>query len=248
MSPKTAPIIVRPTTPADFDGIIELTRATYPGSAPWGISQLQSHLDLFPEGQLVAIDPDDHRVVGMAASLIVLWDDYEFSDNWREFTEQGTFRNHDPEHGHTLYGAEVMVRPGRRGRGIGKALYTARREIAERHGLWRIRAGARLRSYHRYAKHMSAEEYVSKVVAGELKDPTLSFQLREGFHVLGVVANYLANDPESLGYAAVIEWLAQRGTMPAQSAAPGGSAAPNDEITTRVDPPAAAGTTENSVA
>jgi hypothetical protein len=38
-------------------------------------------------------------------------------------------------------------------------------------------------------------------------DPTLSFQLKEGFHVLAVVPHYLTDDPESMGYAAVIEWL-----------------------------------------
>ena len=42
---------------------------------------------------------------------------------------------------------------------------------------------------------------------GEIGDPTLSFQLRQGFHVLAVVQGYLRNDPESLGYAAVIEWI-----------------------------------------
>ena len=36
------------------------------------------------------------------------------------------FVNHDPENGHTLYGAEIMVRPGVQGRGIGKKLYRRR--------------------------------------------------------------------------------------------------------------------------
>jgi hypothetical protein len=54
---------------------------------------------------------------------------------------------------------------------------------------------------------MSAEEYVSRVVRGELRDPTLSFQLHRGFRVLSVVSRYLTHDPESQGYAAVIEWL-----------------------------------------
>jgi hypothetical protein len=44
-------------------------------------------------------------------------------------------------------------------------------------------------------------------VQGELSDPTLSFQLRRGFRVLATVSGYLRHDPESLGYAAVIEWL-----------------------------------------
>ena len=46
-----------------------------------------------------------------------------------------------------------------------------------------------------------------EVVAGRLTDPTLSFQLRERFRVLAIVADYLRHDPESLGYAAVIEWI-----------------------------------------
>jgi hypothetical protein len=41
---------------------------------------------------------------------------------------------------------------------------------------------------------------------GSIFDATLSFQLRRGFRVLAVVGGYLKNDPESLGYAAVIEW------------------------------------------
>ena len=54
---------------------------------------------------------------------------------------------------------------------------------------------------------LKPEEYVIAVVEGLEYDPTLSFQLKEGFHVLAVVPHYLSDDPESLGYAAVIEWL-----------------------------------------
>ncbi len=258
-------VIVRNTTPDDFAGIVALTEETYPGSPPWSASQLASHVDVFGEGQFVAIDTATDEVVGMAASLIVLWDDYEFTDTWRDFTDGGFFRNHDPDHGHTLYGAEVMVSPGRRGLGIGKAIYSARLELAERLGLWRIRAGARLRGYHRYAKRLTAREYTDRVVRGITSDPTLSFQLRQGFTVLGVVPNYLAHDPESLGWAAVIEWknpafspppdrdqrsadYVQRGVMPAQVSAPGGSAAPTLDTTTRAVDPTSRGTTVNSAA
>ncbi len=197
---------MRTTTPDDFSGIIALTEETYPGSPPWSTAQLATHRQVFPDGQFVAIDTATGGVVGMAASLIVLWDDYDFDSSWRDFTDAGYFRNHDPDHGHTLYGAEVMVSPGRRGLGIGKAIYAARLALAERLGLWRIRAGARLRGYHRHAPRLTAREYTDRVVRGTLTDATLSFQLRQGFQVLGVVPNYLAHDPESLGWAAVIEW------------------------------------------
>lgn len=207
MSPTKGPYHVEHTRPEHFDGIRALTEMVYPGAPPWSHAQLQSHLNVFPEGQFVVIDDDTNIVIGMAASLIVWWDDYEFTENWLSFTDAGMFTNHDPEKGRTLYGAEVMTHPKRRGLGVGKALYKARRKLVEDLGLLRIRAGARLRGYHRYADQMSAEEYAIKVGRGELNDPTVSFQISQGFHIMAVVEGYLRHDPESLGWAAVIEWI-----------------------------------------
>jgi len=204
-APALLPVLVRPTRRRDFPGIISLCERVYSGR-PWREDQLESHLKVFPEGQLVAIDPGTNRIVGMAASLIVLWDDYDMDVDWKGITDSGMFTNHDPE-GHTLYGAEVMTDPSLRRRGIGKALYAARRDLARRLKLLRIRAGARLRGYHQYADRMSPDEYVTKIVKGEIIDPTLTFQLRQRFRVIAVVEDYLERDPESLGYAAVIEWV-----------------------------------------
>lgn len=203
---ERAEIQVRPTRLEDFDPLIGMCRDVYPDVLPWGREQLASHLRVFPEGQLVAVEKGTGRVLGMASSLVIRWDDYDLEANWRDFTDHGMFTNHDPT-GKTLYGAEVMVSPYAQGRGVGSALYRARRELVRRLGLKRIRAGARLRGYHKVAGRMSAEEYVDRVVAGELYDATLSFQLNRGFEVLGVVQDYLHSDPESLGWAALIEWL-----------------------------------------
>ena len=198
---------VRNTRLDDIDGIAALSREIYPESPPWSAAQIRSHLTVFPQGQFVAMETATRQVVGMAASLIILWDDYHAAMDWNAFTANGMFTNHDPIQGRTLYGAEIMVRPTLQRSGIGKKIYQARRELAERLGVLRIRAGARLRGYHRYAHRMSAEEYVMRVVRGRLHDPTLSFQLKQGFHVLGVVSGYLHYDPESRGYAAIIEWI-----------------------------------------
>lgn len=215
------PAIVREMRRGDFAGIIQVNREVYPGAPTWTVEQLESHLQVFPEGQLVAVDPDSDALLGMAASLIVLWDDYDMHDSWRDFTDRGMFTNHDPGHGRTLYGAEIMVRPKTQGRGVGRVLYDARRELTERLGLLRIRAGARLACYHRYADRMDAEEYVRAVVAERIRDDTLSFQLHRGFHVIGVVENYLRYDPASLGYAAVIEWINERaGSAPPSDTTP----------------------------
>ena len=206
-APATDRVRVRNTEPRDFAGISELCRCVYPNERPWMAEQLTSHLRVFPEGQFVAIDLDGDRVVGMQANLLVRWECYDDFDSWEDFTADGMFTNHDPVHGRTMYGAEAIVDPTMQGHGIGGKLYSTRRELIERLALPRIRGGARLRSYHSYARAMSAADYVVKVVHGEIDDQTLSFQLHEGFHVLAVVPHYLGEDPETLGYAALIEWL-----------------------------------------
>ncbi len=204
---KKSEIIVRRTEKEDFPQIIKLSRKIYPNDDPWKEKELASHLEVFPEGQFVAVETGTSEIVGMSASLIISWEDYHIEESWHDFTNGGMFTNHDPHNGRTLYGAEVMVAPDRQRRGIGKKIYTARRELVEQLDLLRIRAGARLRNYHRFAAQMSAEAYVRNVIRKEIGDPTLSFQLRQNFKVIAVVSNYLSNDAESLGKAAIIEWI-----------------------------------------
>ena len=207
MANTSGEVRVRNTQPRDFEAIGDLCRRVYPDTTPWQPEQLASHLRVFPEGQFVCVAGPEERVVGMSAGLIILWDDYETLDCWEEFTANGMLTNHDPHRGHTFYGAEVIVDPTLQGHGVGGKIYAARRALVERLGLWRIRGGARLRDYHTYAGVMTASEYVVAVVHGFLTDRTLGFQLHEGFHVIAVVPHYLTEDPETLGYAAVIEWL-----------------------------------------
>jgi GNAT superfamily N-acetyltransferase len=208
ISPDPIPfaVEVRCLAVRDFPRITELGRVLYPDEKPWRAATLQSQLDEFARGQLVAVDPASREVVGYAASLIISWEDYGHYHTWNEITASGTFRTHDPT-GRTLYGADVMVDPACQGRGVGKAIYAARRQMCIDLNLRRIRAMARLRDYHRHHQTLSASAYVDRVVASELRDPTLTFQLGQGFEVVDVVDGYLVNDPESMGFAAVIEWL-----------------------------------------
>ena len=199
-------VVVRNTQPQDFAQIVEVCQRVYPNAIPWDEQVLGMHRARFPMGQLVAVDAATQEVLGMSASLIIRWADYDMHHTYNEVTGGGTFSTHDPR-GHTLYGAEVMVDPLAQGQGVGKKIYAARRNLCRKLHLGRIRAGARLRNYHQYADRMSAQEYVDQVVAGEIGDPTLSFQMKQDFKVLDVVEGYLPRDPDSRGYAAVIEWL-----------------------------------------
>lgn len=205
---KAPELIVRTTRIEDYDEIAKISRLLYRQDF-WTRQEIASHLQVFPEGQLVAVQASGGAVVGMAAGLIVSWDDYSRRDAWEDFTDEGMFTNHDPENGRTFYGAEVMVHPDMQGQGIGSALYVAREKLVKRLGLLRIRCGSRLLGFHRHSDEMSPAEYVTRVVKGDLHDPVLSFQIRRGFRVIDVVPGYLPDDPHSLGYAALIELLNQ---------------------------------------
>jgi ribosomal protein S18 acetylase RimI-like enzyme len=219
MATEASPqISIRHTQPRDVAGIVELCQRVYPDTPPWRPDQLQSHLRIFPEGQFVAVVGPTEQVVGMGASCIVRWDHYHMLDSWETFTADGMFTNHDPLDGRTLYGAEIIVDPALQGHGIGGHLFGAFRTLAEGWPLLRIRGGGRLRDYHTFADQLTAADYVIQVVQGLLWDRTLSVWLHEGCHVLAVVPHYLTDDPETLGYAAVTEWLNPQLAQPEHAA------------------------------
>jgi GNAT superfamily N-acetyltransferase len=148
----------------------------------------------FPEGQLVAIL--DGRVAGYATSLIVQMDEESPWYSYAEITGNGSFSSHDPS-GDTLYGADIAVHPELQGRGVAAHLYAGRSELLRRFNLRRMVAGGRIPGYARHAKEMSAQEYVDRVVAGQMKDPALNAHLRAGYEVKDVHSGYV-RDPQSL--------------------------------------------------
>lgn len=198
------PATIRNTRPEDIERVAELQRRIYPTIVPFTHAQFEQHQQVFPEGQFVA--ELDGRIVGAACSLIVMWDDYGLDHTWREVTGSGSFRTHNPGR-KTLYGAEVFVDPSIRRLGIGRSLYTARRRLCRELNLRRIIAAGRLPGYHRYAREMTAHSYAMRVMWGDIDDPVLRFQLRQGFQFCGVLDGYLPDDVESSGYAALIVWL-----------------------------------------
>ena len=50
----SATVRIRQRRPEDTPQVIGIFHAIYPGSPSWTPEQLTSHLDVFPEGQLVA--------------------------------------------------------------------------------------------------------------------------------------------------------------------------------------------------
>jgi hypothetical protein len=67
--------------------------------------------------------------------------------------------------------------------------------------------GSRLPGYGAAAANVPAEQYVREVVAGQRVDPVLSAHLKDGWNVIKAIHGYLQHDPESAGWAAVIQWI-----------------------------------------
>lgn len=205
---ETKKVVVRNVTSADINAIVELQKKSFPYLAKIGViwkpEHLERHTQIFPEGQFCAVYDD--QIVGSASSLIVdLGDDPYRYHTWKEITGDSFFSNHNPS-GDTLYGADVSVHPDFRRLKIATKIYDARKALAKELNLRRIIAGGRLFNYCEHAANISAEEYASKVVKGELSDPVLSFQLKNGFKLIKVMPNYML-DPRSLNYATFIEWI-----------------------------------------
>ena len=68
-----------------------------------------------------------------------------------------------------------------------------------------IVAGGVIPGYAEHKGDMSADEYINEVRAGRLYDPTLTFQLANGFESPCALANYIA-DPAVDDWASLIVW------------------------------------------
>jgi len=204
MSEEHSKTTIRPMIAADIPAVVELEGRVLPEMLAWTSEELTQHLAVFPEGQLVAAD-ESGNLIGSASSLIIDWDDYAESAKWSSITGYGSFRTHNPL-GKTLYGADMCVDPSVRRHGVGSLFYETRKKMVKDRGLKRLLTGGRIPGYAKVAETMTPQEYVAEVVHGWRKDPTLSFQLANGLIVLDVVPEYL-EDPDSRGYATLLEWL-----------------------------------------
>ncbi|GAA0324590.1 GNAT family N-acetyltransferase [Bacillus carboniphilus] len=197
---------IRQYNETDFEGLIDVQQEAFPPPFPsdlwWNKDQLQNHISLFPEGALCV--EIDGKIVGSMTGLIVDFDPNHPDHTWEEATGNGYIENHNPN-GNTLYVVDICVRPSYRKYGLGKWLMHAMYETVVELKLERLLGGGRLPHFHKYANDLSIENYVEKVVKGELFDPVISFLLRCGRMPVHIVKNYL-EDEESHNYGLLMEW------------------------------------------
>lgn len=163
---------------------------------------IEAYAEVFPDGYFVAMV--EGRPVGMGAGIYLDFDFDHPQHTIAGITGEHQCGNHDPA-GEWYYGTDITVHPDYRGRGIGKKLYAERKALVSRANKRGIIAGGSLPGYYEHKADMSIHQYVEKVVAGVMSDPTLSFQMANGFEVRGLLENYIEDEADD-GWAALIVW------------------------------------------
>ncbi len=202
---QVGPIVITNTRPEHAPALAALQKIAFLALDPDEHlieAQYRRHLDIFPDGQFVALDGD--RAVGSTTTLRLNFDFDQPQHSFSAIIDHGWLGTHDP-HGEWLYGADVMVHPDYRRRGIARQLYEARHALVRRRGLRGQIAGGMIPNYHRYAQQHTIEEYINRVVAGDLTDPTLTTQLKIGFRYIEPLYDYL-HDESSGNACALIVW------------------------------------------
>lgn len=158
--------------------------------------------EICPQCNFVAIVDDS--IVGLGGGFLTDFN-FEHPDHtFMEILAGGYYTNHQPD-GEYYYGSDISVHPDYRRRGIGSKLYEARKGLVKRINRRGIVAGGLIPGFVNYKHTLTPQEYVEKVLGGELYDSTLSFQLHQGFKVKGLVENYI-EDSASDNWAVLILW------------------------------------------
>lgn len=201
-----AKLEVRNASVADIPSIIKLTKKVYlKDPFPYSVGMLRGQINNFPEGQFVAVFEDE--IVGYCATFQISEALALNPHTWYEITGGGYASRHDPK-GEYLYGMEVCVDPDFRGTRIGQRLYNQRKELCKYKRLRGIIFGGRIPGLSKKTKYKfeTPEEYLKLVKEKKIRDKVISFQMRNGFEIIGVLKKYLPHDKESQGFAAHMLW------------------------------------------
>lgn len=197
---------IRNARPADAKGIADLTSRVYAGTGMHGYSEgaVMGQINNFPDGQFVILVDD--KIVGYCATFRISEKLALKAHSWAEITGNGYASRHNPS-GDWLYGMEVCVDPEYRGYRLGQRFYNERKKLCETLNLKGIVFGGRLPTLSkRIKKYGTIENYIEAVSSKKARDPVLSFQLHNGFEVIGVLPEYLHVDHQSMGYGVHLAW------------------------------------------
>jgi GNAT superfamily N-acetyltransferase len=202
-------VVIASTRAEHAAPLAALQELCFPTLAPeqrFVAAHYRKHLELFPEGQFVALDGD--HVVGGTSTCRLHFDFDHVGHTFEDIIQGGWLTSHQPD-GNWLYGADISVHPDHRGRGLARGLYAARQDTVRRLGLKGQVTAGMMRGYGAVKDRMSADEYYRRLADGTVNDPTLSAQMKIGFELRRLLPNYV-HDPVCNDYAVLIVLDASR--------------------------------------
>ncbi|MEQ1821454.1 MAG: GNAT family N-acetyltransferase [Fimbriimonadaceae bacterium] len=194
---------VRLMQPSDVSAVAGLQRLCFPEPFPaellWKPEHLLKHLELFPSGQFVVTCGG--RIVASASNTRVSEERFQAHESWDATVGGPLLETFDPA-GSTLYGLDISVHPDCRHKGIGRALYQARFDLATRDQI-RYATACRIPSFGPYEG--SLEAFIAEVASESSTDPTLTPLLKLGMTAIKGLHDYM-EDEESRNCAVLLEW------------------------------------------
>lgn len=182
--------------------LLEICFPNMPEEDQYSAEELCEQAEIFPEGTIIA--RADERVIGMGTGIFT---DIDFnalpsSENDLLYTDG---KSNHREEGDFYFGSDLAVHPDYRGRGIAREIYNRRKKLVTERGKKGFVAASVLQGYVDHKADLDPVTYIARVVAGELFDPTLSVQLRNGFEVICPLKGFFQHPPSD-HWSALIMW------------------------------------------
>lgn len=174
-----------------------------PPDDQYNARELVELAQIFPEGTTLALDGE--KVVGMGTGIFTDLDLDNLPPNEDDILYDADGRNLHNWNGCYYFGSDMAVHPDYRGRKIGREIYNRRKAVIQKYNKKGFVAAAVLPGYAEHEATLDIDSYIAKVVAGELYDPTLSMQLRNGFQVYRLIRDFFVF-PRSSNWSAIIYW------------------------------------------
>jgi ribosomal protein S18 acetylase RimI-like enzyme len=195
-------VVVTTTQPQHAQQLEDLQKLVFPTLAKESLMRREhylNHIRIFPEGQFVAVK--NNLVIGMTTTIRYHLDPTHHH-TFNEVFDSGFLNTHQPD-GDWLYGMDIGTHPDYRGLGTAKALYDACQETVVKLNLKGQYTYGMLSGYGALRNTMSAVDYYQKVISHEMKDPTVSMQMKNRFQPIALIPGYV-EDPVCDGYCVLL--------------------------------------------
>jgi GNAT superfamily N-acetyltransferase len=141
----------------------------------------------------------------MCSGFITCFEEASYDGHtFDEAISGGWLTRHNPDCTH-YYGVDISILPEFRGRGLARLLYEARKNCCRKLNLKGIVINGIMPGFAKHKHALSAQAYIQHVIAGQIHDPTVSVQLRNGFSPIKLMANHF-HDSATAGWAMLMEW------------------------------------------